>query len=67
VAAPDLVRQLQEEADDAFVTAPSAEGLLGNDEPALFPNSTVRVCPKITHIALAHRPEVYNEITKWWS
>jgi triacylglycerol lipase len=52
---------------DAFVTAPSAEGRLGNDEPALFPNATVRLCPKVNHVALANRPEVYDEITDWWN
>ncbi|MGZ4763661.1 MAG: esterase/lipase family protein [Ilumatobacteraceae bacterium] len=51
---------------DALVTAPSAEGRHG-DEPALFPNATVRLCPKIHHIALAHRSEVYDEIAAWWS
>ena len=51
---------------DALVTAPSAHGRLGNDEPALFPNVTVCLCPKINHIALANRPEVYDEITAWW-
>jgi hypothetical protein len=52
---------------DALVTASSAHGRLGNDEPALFPNATIRLCPKINHIALANRPEVYDEITKWWN
>ena len=52
---------------DALVTAPSAEGRLDDDEPALFPNATVRLCPKINHIALAHRSEVYDEISTWWS
>jgi triacylglycerol lipase len=52
---------------DALVTAPSAHGRLGNDEPALFPNVTVCLCPKINHIALANRPEVYDEITAWWN
>jgi triacylglycerol lipase len=52
---------------DALVTAPSAQGRLGNDEPALFPNATLRLCPKINHIALANRPEVYDEITNWWN
>ena len=51
---------------DALVTAPSVEGRLGNDQPALFPNATIRLCPKINHIALANRPEVYDEITNWW-
>jgi hypothetical protein len=22
--------------------------------------------PRVTHIALAHRPEVYKEIDRWW-
>ncbi len=52
---------------DALVTASSAEGRLGSDEPGLFPNATVRLCPKINHVALANRPEVYDEITKWWN
>ncbi|MDP9465283.1 MAG: alpha/beta hydrolase [Actinomycetota bacterium] len=52
---------------DALVTAPSAQGRLGNDEPAMFPNVTVRLCPRINHIALAHRPEVYDEIANWWN
>ena len=52
---------------DALVTAPSVEGRLGTDEPALFPNATIRLCPKINHIALANRPEVYDEITNWWN
>ncbi len=51
---------------DALVTAPSAEGRLV-DEPALFPDATVRLCPKVHHIALAHRSEVYDEITNWWN
>jgi hypothetical protein len=51
---------------DALVTAPSAEGRL-DGEPAFFPNATVRHCPKINHIALAHRPEVYDEIADWWN
>ncbi|MGZ8766368.1 MAG: esterase/lipase family protein [Acidimicrobiia bacterium] len=61
---PHLVNRL---LGDALVTAPSAEGRLGNDEPALFPNATVRLCPKINHIALATRPEVYDEIINWWN
>lgn len=52
---------------DALVTAPSAHGRPGDDEPVLPPNATVRVCPKINHIALAHRSEVYDEISDWWN
>jgi pimeloyl-ACP methyl ester carboxylesterase len=51
---------------DALVTAHSAHGRFGDDEPALFPDVAVRVCPKINHIALAGRPEVYDEIARWW-
>ena len=51
---------------DALVTAPSAHGHPGADEPVLLPNATVRVCPRINHIALAHRAEVYEEISMWW-
>ena len=52
---------------DALVTAPSAHGRLDNDDPALFPNATVRLCPKINHIALTNRTEVYDEISNWWN
>ncbi len=51
---------------DALVTAPSAHGVLGADEPALFRKATVRLCPGVNHVALANRPEVYEEITSWW-
>jgi pimeloyl-ACP methyl ester carboxylesterase len=61
---PHVVNRL---LGDALVTASSAEGRIGNDEPALFPNVTVRLCPKVNHIALANRPEVYDEITTWWN
>jgi pimeloyl-ACP methyl ester carboxylesterase len=60
---PDLVNRL---LGDALVTAASAQGRLGNDEPALFPNGTVRLRPRINHIALANHPDVYDEITRWW-
>jgi len=51
---------------DALVTAASAHGLVGGDGPALFPVVAVRLCPKTNHIALASRPEVYDEIVEWW-
>jgi hypothetical protein len=51
---------------DALVTAASAHGLVGGDGPSLFPVVAVRLCPKMNHIALASRPEVYDEIVKWW-
>ena len=51
---------------DALVTAASAHGHLGDGAPALLPHATVRLCPKINHIALACRREVYDEIAAWW-
>jgi hypothetical protein len=52
---------------DALVTASSASGILSETTgEALFPGSTVRLLPKVTHMALAHRPEVYDEIDRWW-
>jgi len=52
---------------DAFVTTSSASGTLNETTgQGLFLSSTVRLFPKVTHIALAHRPEVYNEIDRWW-
>jgi len=44
---------------DALVTAPSAHGQLGD-------GVTVRLCPKINHIALASSREVYHQIAGWW-
>jgi hypothetical protein len=51
---------------DALVTAASAAGRPGPAAPALLPDVTVRVCPRINHVALAHRPEVHAEIAGWW-
>lgn len=51
---------------DALVTAPSAAGHLGEDIPAILPNATIRLCPRISHVALANRPEVYDLINAWW-
>jgi triacylglycerol lipase len=51
---------------DALVTARSAHGRLGDDAAALFPDVALRLCPRINHIALAARPEVYQEIVEWW-
>jgi pimeloyl-ACP methyl ester carboxylesterase len=60
---PGLVNRL---LGDALVTASSAEGLLGDGGPALFPRVTVRRCPGINHIALANHPAVQAQITDWW-
>lgn len=60
---PVLVNRL---LGDALVTASSASGRLGGDEPALFPRVTVRLCPKVNHIALANHPDVYDQIADWW-
>jgi len=51
---------------DALVTGSSAAGRVGDAEATLLPNATIRRCPKVTHIALASRPEVYDEIIGWW-
>lgn len=52
---------------DAFVTPSSASGAVREmAEEVLFPGSTVQLFPKVNHIALAHRPEVYAEIHRWW-
>ena len=60
---PALVNRL---LGDALVTASSASGWLDGDEPALFPKVTVRLCPKVNHIALANHPDVYAQIADWW-
>jgi pimeloyl-ACP methyl ester carboxylesterase len=60
---PPLVNRV---LGDALVTASSAHGLLGAEEPALFRKVTVRLCPRVNHVALANRPEVYDEIISWW-
>jgi pimeloyl-ACP methyl ester carboxylesterase len=60
---PPLVDRL---LGDALVTAASAAGRPGTAAPALLPDVTVRVCPRINHVALAHRPEVHAEIAGWW-
>jgi hypothetical protein len=51
---------------DPLVTASSARGHLGGDKPPLFRNVTVRLCPKVDHIALANHPAVYDQIADWW-
>jgi len=52
---------------DMLVTASSASGTLSETTgEGLFPGATARLFPKLTHIALAHRPEVYDEIDRWW-
>ena len=50
---------------DALVTPSSASGTL-DVGAGLFPGATVRMFPKVTHIALANRPEVYDAINRWW-
>jgi len=52
---------------DALVTSSSATGLVeeaGGGE--LFPGATVRLFPKVTHLALANRPDVYAAVEAWW-
>ena len=49
---------------DALVTTSSAAG--ASDDGELFPGATVLTFPKVTHIALAHHPDVYAGIAHWW-
>ncbi len=49
---------------DALVTPPSAAGTTEDGE--LFPGATVLTFPRITHIALAHHPDVFAGIADWW-
>jgi pimeloyl-ACP methyl ester carboxylesterase len=52
---------------DTFVTSSSAAGTLSETTgEGLFPGSIVRQFPKVTHLALAHRSDVYDEIDRWW-
>jgi pimeloyl-ACP methyl ester carboxylesterase len=52
---------------DTFVTPASATGTLrGITGDGLFRASTVRQFPKVTHLSLAHRQEIYDEIDRWW-
>jgi pimeloyl-ACP methyl ester carboxylesterase len=53
---------------DALVTPSSAAGraeLANGNE--LLPGAALRLFPKITHLALAHRPDVYGAIDAWWT
>jgi len=66
--AADPAHPLTQIFGDAFVTTSSAAGSLGQTAgDVLFPGSTVRLFPRTNHIALAHRPEVYAEIDRWWT
>jgi pimeloyl-ACP methyl ester carboxylesterase len=52
---------------DTFVTPSSAAGTLSETTgDGLFPGSTLRQFPKVTHLSLTHRPEIYQEIDRWW-
>jgi pimeloyl-ACP methyl ester carboxylesterase len=53
---------------DTLVTTSSASGIQsGTTANELFPGSTFRYFPNVTHLALAHRRDVYEEINQWWS
>jgi triacylglycerol lipase len=49
---------------DALVTHASAAGLA--DDGELFRDATTRVFPRVSHIRLAHHPDVEDAITSWW-
>ncbi len=49
---------------DSLVTSSSAAGRSPDGE--LFPGAEVRAFPGVNHIALAHHPDVYEEISRWW-
>ena len=52
---------------DALVTSSSATGLGEHaGESGRIPDTTVRLFPKVTHLALANRPEIYTAIDAWW-
>lgn len=52
---------------DVLVTWSSASGTIdGETGEGLFPGAAVRLFPKVTHLALANRPEVYGAIDEWW-
>jgi triacylglycerol lipase len=53
---------------DALVTPSSAAG---RAEPPtaneLFPGGALSLFPKVTHLALAHHPDIYGAIDAWWT
>ena len=49
---------------DALVTPASATGRA--DDGELFAGPTTHLFPKVTHIALAHHPDVADAIVAWW-
>jgi pimeloyl-ACP methyl ester carboxylesterase len=65
--ATDPPRLVDRVLGDPLVTPSSAAGDLGGGAPGLFPNLSVRVCPRVNHIALANSPEVYDQIASWWN
>ena len=52
---------------DALVTTPSATGIIDStSDTHLFPGATTQLFPGITHISLAHHPDVHATIADWW-
>jgi pimeloyl-ACP methyl ester carboxylesterase len=60
----DAAHPLAKLIGDVLVTSTSASG--GSDDGELFPRAAARTFPGVTHIALAHHPDVYEAITDWW-
>ncbi len=62
----DPEHPLSQLVGDSLVTSRSASGLDEVTGEVLFPGATVQVFPKVSHLALANRPEVYDTIHRWW-
>jgi hypothetical protein len=61
----DNVHPVNRLLGDALVSTSSAHGRAG-ERSVLLPHATLRLCPRVNHIALAHHPEVYDQISAWW-
>ena len=62
----DPEHPLAQVVGDSLVTSRSASGLDETTGTSLFPGATVAVFPKVHHLALPNRQEVYDTIDRWW-